>query len=87
MSYTLLSETTPKARKEHRCIWCGEPILVGERYRCERSVYDGQMQYHKWHLECNAAANEHFRHCIDDTFGPGEAERPTVHLGFQKDEN
>lgn len=52
MSYTLLSQTTPKARKEHRCIWCGETILKGKQYTAERSVFDGEMQNHHWHPEC-----------------------------------
>lgn len=53
MSYTLLSESWPVARKQHRCIWCGQRIEPGEKYRRERSVYDGAMQDHKWHPECD----------------------------------
>jgi hypothetical protein len=56
MSYTLLSETKPKARKQHRCIWCGGEIKAGEKYLREKSVYDGNMQDHAWHLPCNADA-------------------------------
>ena len=80
MSYALLSETHPKARKEHRCIWCGEKILIGETYRHEKSVYDGDMQDHKWHLECDKAAAEHFRN--GEEFMAGDNERPAEHLGF-----
>lgn len=47
MSYTLLSQTEPTARKEHRCIWCGETILVGEKHQHERSIYDGSFQNHR----------------------------------------
>lgn len=61
MSYTLLSESFPKARKEHRCIWCGQTIQIGEKYRREKSVYDGEFQDHKWHLECNEDSVEHFK--------------------------
>ena len=53
MSYTLLSEATRIARKQHRCIWCGEAIAPGEKYRDERSVYDGELQRHRWHPECD----------------------------------
>lgn len=53
--YTLLRESFPVARARHRCIWCGEPIEPGMKYRHERSVYDGDMQDHKWHPECDAA--------------------------------
>ena len=75
MSYTLLSESWPIARKQHRCIWCGQHIEAGEKYRRERSVYDGDMQNHKWHQECNAAAAEYFRQG-EDEFSPHENERP-----------
>jgi hypothetical protein len=29
VSYSLLSETRPIARKDHRCIWCGQKIEKG----------------------------------------------------------
>jgi hypothetical protein len=52
VSYTLLSQTKPTARKVHRCIWCGEAIPKGEQYVSERSVYDDEFQHHHWHQEC-----------------------------------
>lgn len=58
MNYTLLSEVERTARKTHRCIWCWQLITVGSRYMDERSVYDGDMQHHKWHPECRAAMLE-----------------------------
>ena len=58
MSYALLAESFPKARKRHDCIWCGEHILVGEKYRDERSVYAGNIQRFRWHLECDEAGKE-----------------------------
>lgn len=33
--------THPKAKKEHRCIYCGGPILVGEQYVQQEGFYDG----------------------------------------------
>ena len=62
MSYTLLSETHPKARKEHRCIWCGQKITIGEQYVAERSVFDREMQNHHWHYEClkDARSNQDY---------------------------
>jgi hypothetical protein len=67
VSYDLLSTTKPIARKEHRCIWCGQKIVKGERYLAERSVFDGEMQNHHWHFECNEA-------CLDENAGESEWE-------------
>lgn len=75
MSSTLLSESFPVARKRHRCIWCGDAIDPGTKYRRERSVYDG-MQDHAWHLECDSDAKECFADG-DVEFMPYSAERPT----------
>ena len=58
MSYQLIRNETRKARKPHRCIWCGEWINVGEKYERERGVYDGDMQNSDWHPECSAALSE-----------------------------
>lgn len=83
MSYSLLSETHPVARVEHRCIWCGQKILKGERYTAERSVYDGEMQNHHWHAECLRAARADSE--LDWEFNAYDNERPAVstdeHLG------
>jgi hypothetical protein len=54
MSYTALSKTTPKARKEHACTYCGEKVKVGETYYREEGVYDGNMQSLPYHTECDA---------------------------------
>lgn len=78
MSYSLLSETTPRAVKQHKCIWCGEPILVGERYVRERSNYDGHMQNFAWHRECKRASAEHFRY--EEEFEPHENPRPDFRI-------
>lgn len=75
LSYHLFSESFPKARKIHRCIWCGETILVGQEYRRENSVYDGRFQDHAWHLECNEDAADYFA-SDEDEFLPYSAERP-----------
>lgn len=85
MSYSLLRETFPVARKTHRCIWCGEWIEPGEKYRHERSVYDGAMQDHKWHLECEAAFKENIASGGDEEFIPYSAERPAVTPGVATD--
>lgn len=76
MSYTLLSEVRPKARKEHRCIWCSQSIPVGETYVRETSVYDGEMQDHKWHEECLSACLEYLKDGLHEDFMPYVNERP-----------
>ena len=38
-----------KARKSHRCDWCGKRIEVGETYRVAKYVSDGTV--YAWH-EC-----------------------------------
>ncbi len=79
MSYHLLSERkVVAARKQHRCIWCGQAINVGEPYTYERSVYDGQMQTHHWHPECLPAAQAEMREWNDEEFLPYEHERPVL---------
>ena len=74
--FRLISESFPCARKPHKCIWCGERIVVGEKYRRERSVFDDNMQDHKWHLDCDADAAEYFKHG-DSEFSAYENERPS----------
>lgn len=77
--YTLLSESFPVARKQHRCIWCGESILPGEKYRDERSIFDGEFQYHKWHPECcDAAAKDEEMAEWGGEFSAYDNERPTA---------
>ena len=82
MSYTPLSESKPKARKEHQCIWCGEKILIAENYHRETGIYDGGFQHSEWHLECILDAQEYFRKSLECEFDPGQNERPAKRLGF-----
>lgn len=46
-----------KARKPHVCIWCGEPIVVGESYRHWRGKFEGEVITNDWHKECDDAAS------------------------------
>ncbi len=36
MSYSYLGSSTPKARKKHRCEWCGEAIEIGEMHEASK---------------------------------------------------
>lgn len=43
---------TKTARKKHRCSWCGENILRGERYKSQFVVWEGDPWTKKMHMEC-----------------------------------
>ena len=79
MTYQLLHENRPRARKRHTCIWCGEDIEKGEQYHYEQSIYDGNFQNHHWHLECQQIA-------VDEWFPDDEQFMPYEHprgaIGF-----
>lgn len=82
MSYLLLSETKPVARKEYRCIWCPEKILKGEKHIHESSKYDGDFQDHRWHMECKKAADSFFRENDECEFEPHYFKRGTTEEAF-----
>lgn len=70
MSYSLIQDVQRRARKRHRCIWCGETIAVAEVYRYECSSYDGHMQHFHWHSECRTASDGFFRAYGEEEFEP-----------------
>jgi len=76
MSFTMFSNDARTARKPHVCIWCGELIAPGFTYFDERSVYDGTVQRHRWHPECQAASREYSRESGEDEFDPYDNNRP-----------
>lgn len=51
--------TEPKARKDHGCSWCPEPIKKGEKYLRFSMLYEGEFVVEKKHPECNEACNKH----------------------------
>ena len=77
MSYQLLSNSYPVARKDYPCIWCPETIAKGTKHRHERSKYEGEFQDHRWHVECNDAAQAYFRKYGEDEFEPHANKRGT----------
>ena len=52
MAYHLFSLTPHIARKQHRCIWCYEPVVRGEVYYREASIFEGRHQNFAWHWDC-----------------------------------
>lgn len=57
MSWTL-DQSEPVARKEHRCIWCGQTILKGEKYDRWVGIFEGDFNCNKFHKECSKASGE-----------------------------
>lgn len=46
------SESFPIARKQHRCIECHAPIVVGEKHLSYRMKYDGMFESGRQHMVC-----------------------------------
>lgn len=72
--YEEISRTTPKARKPHRCIWCGQSINVGEAHEHVVSMYMGEFQDNRFHLECVKPCETECAE-MDGEFMPYENER------------
>lgn len=51
------SQSTPRARKEHMCGFCGGVIRAGERYSYESGKFDGEMFVRKLCLPCKNILN------------------------------
>jgi len=52
------TRSTPTAKREHRCIWCGEAIPLGEKYIRQKGRFDGEWQDNPWHDECFEGSND-----------------------------
>lgn len=51
-----------KARKAHRCVWCGERISIGDLYAYQSGIVEFQYQTNRWHRECwDSATFEDFQ--------------------------
>jgi len=44
--------TSPVARKEHRCVHCWTPIVVGERHKKYAGIWEGDFQDWRVHTDC-----------------------------------
>jgi len=54
----ILSETTPTAKKKHRCNFCGLPINPGEKYESQFIENCGDAYPWKTHPSCSALADK-----------------------------
>ena len=84
MSWEFYSSAQPKARKEHRCAWCHEPIVVGEVHHHYWGKYDGEMQSTRMHLECQEASNNSD---LDETLPDETIPRGMTYGDFEAREN
>jgi hypothetical protein len=55
MSYTELTTSHPKGRKDYSCEWCGEKIPKGEQHLYRSYIFDGDFNSGRMHLECERA--------------------------------
>jgi hypothetical protein len=64
--------TTPKARHEHRCEYCGQSIPKGEKHSKFSGVFEGEFQNWRMHSECYDA----WQDSGDEYFEPFRHDRP-----------
>ena len=66
MSEVVIGHTiVKKARKRHKCFWCGELIQLGEPYSYWGWASDGSVERIKVHPECDTV----WQAACDDDFG------------------
>ena len=58
MSWTHLSDTRPRARKQHQCILCRLRIRKGARHVHRTGVVDGELVSSRMHAVCEAATRD-----------------------------
>jgi hypothetical protein len=63
-----LNRSYPTARKEHKCMFCGGVINVGDKYERQTNIYDGQIYDWVCHLECQKITGllNMFDYCNDE---------------------
>lgn len=73
----VFKSTNQIAKKEHRCTWCSQRILIGEKYARWANV-DDSFFVSKMHEECVGAMLDEFRETGDNEYLPFENERPSL---------
>jgi hypothetical protein len=49
---------TVKAGKQHQCIWCYDPVVVGEYHHHYKGMWESDWQDWRMHLDCLKACRE-----------------------------
>lgn len=53
-----LRNSEPTARKQHKCMFCGGIIEIGEQYQRSTNVFDGVLYDWVNHIMCNKIASK-----------------------------
>lgn len=64
--YQNLTHVTRKARKGHKCDWCGEIIQKGEQYEYQTYLWDGDFYDWKSHEACSRVVSAIWDYCDPD---------------------
>jgi len=77
MSFRQLKFKEVKVRKDHSCIWCGEPIRPGDQAQYRSYIFEGDFHSDYCHPECYVAMKEGCDVCYDihEGFPEGEFKR------------
>jgi len=64
----VLETTTPKARKQHKCSYCGQIIKIGETYEQQTNIGDDGLYHWKSHISCQKLVDklDMYKYCSDD---------------------
>ena len=63
-----------KARKNHICNWCGQPIIKGETYKIQKRISEGVCYTWKSHLNCEEVFDKLNMSSLDNGDGVSESE-------------
>lgn len=68
---TILKQTEPIAKKEHKCMFCGSSINVGTKYDKQTIVFENVIYDWAVHKECSEIARrlEMYDDCDDGVSG------------------
>lgn len=77
MCMEVVRESDPTARREYRCIWCGEKIPKGEKHHQQVGTVYGDFQDNRYHAECWGAAVDDWNSGGDCDFEEASHKRGT----------